>query len=311
MVFIKMKKNFAIALLISIIPSLCFGASARYTQLVREKQRKYDELQKCLGATKGLKIAGVSTLGLTAIGVATDISQAGTKREYDKKIKDYDTKLETVQNKINEKKAKDAEKDANKDEQSNANNTNTDGTKKTFRDIVKEDIITIKASAGRMGDSAILHGYCPENILDSELKQQLEEAISYFKTSCEEYSAPDEYILKGGVSQYDCASSDPQYDNDYNLTDNTVNRILSCKAICVNDDYISNETNCFPKNTDCLATAQRFSDHVIKAQQDPGKPCEITECDTGWKPNICKTSCIEENVKEENDDCTTDDISRT
>ena len=80
-----MKKYFLFGLIVAIMPSICFGASARYTQLVREKQRKMAELEKCMGATNGLKIAGLSTLGLTAVGVAGNIAEAVvfcTEREF-------------------------------------------------------------------------------------------------------------------------------------------------------------------------------------------------------------------------------------
>lgn len=80
-----MKKCFFVGLLISIVPVMCLGESVRFTQLVREKQRKMAELEKCMGSTKGLKIAGISTLGLSAVGVAANVVEA-------QKIKEYETK---------------------------------------------------------------------------------------------------------------------------------------------------------------------------------------------------------------------------
>lgn len=80
-----MKKCFFVGLLISIVPVMCLGESVRFTQLVREKQRKMAELEKCMGSIKGLKIAGISTLGLSAVGVAANVVEA-------QKIKEYETK---------------------------------------------------------------------------------------------------------------------------------------------------------------------------------------------------------------------------
>lgn len=88
-----MKKYFLIGIIMAIVPNICFGASARFTQLAREKERKMAELEKCMGSTKGLKIAGISTLGLSAVGVAANVVEA-------KKIKDYDSSIESTQQQI-------------------------------------------------------------------------------------------------------------------------------------------------------------------------------------------------------------------
>jgi hypothetical protein len=95
-----MKKYFLLGLMVALAPNMCLGESARYTQLVREKQRKMEELEKCMGATKGLKIAGISTLGLTAVGVAGNIVEAKKRNEYDADIKKADKKISGTQQEI-------------------------------------------------------------------------------------------------------------------------------------------------------------------------------------------------------------------
>ena len=112
-----MKKYFLLGLMIAIAPNICFGAGARYTQLVREKQRKMEELEKCMGATNGLKIAGLSTIGLTAVGVAGNVAQAKKLDEYESGIESKQKELEKVNKDIAEKeaeikKAKEAEEAA-------------------------------------------------------------------------------------------------------------------------------------------------------------------------------------------------------
>ena len=92
-----MKKYFFTILLISILPGIAFGASARFTQLVREKQQKMEQLEKCMGASKGLKIAGVSTLGLTAVGVAGNIAEAKMIDSNTKTIAKNTEKIKTAQ----------------------------------------------------------------------------------------------------------------------------------------------------------------------------------------------------------------------
>ena len=112
-----MKKYFLLGLMIAIAPNICFGAGARYTQLVREKQRKMEELEKCMGSTQGLKIAGLSTIGLTAVGVAGNVAQAKKLDEYESGIKSKEEELEKLNKDIAEKeaeikKAKEAEEAA-------------------------------------------------------------------------------------------------------------------------------------------------------------------------------------------------------
>lgn len=45
-------------------------------ELIAEKQAKMQKLSKCKGTTKKLKIAGLSTLGISAVGVVTNVAEA-------------------------------------------------------------------------------------------------------------------------------------------------------------------------------------------------------------------------------------------
>ena len=92
-----MKKYFISGLLIAIIPCMCFGASPQYSKLVREKQRKMAELEKCMGSTKGLKIAGLSTLGLTAVGVVGNVAEAKKIQEYQSDIDSAVSQMEKIE----------------------------------------------------------------------------------------------------------------------------------------------------------------------------------------------------------------------
>lgn len=107
-----MKKYFVSFLLLMLVPGMCLGASARYTQLVREKQNKMEELEKCMGSTKGLKIAGVSTLGLTAAGVAANIYEAKTIKTNEKTIEKNDKRIKTAQEEVDDLTAKKAKREA-------------------------------------------------------------------------------------------------------------------------------------------------------------------------------------------------------
>lgn len=116
-----MKKYFFPILLISILPGIAFGASARFTQLVREKQQKMEQLEKCMGASKGLKIAGISTLGLTAVGVAGNIAEAKMIDSNTKTIAKNTEKIKTAQEDLDNAKLLAECKTALTDENANAN----------------------------------------------------------------------------------------------------------------------------------------------------------------------------------------------
>ena len=71
-------------LVFAIIPS--FAQHPRITQLIAEKQAKMEKLEKCQGTTKKLKIAGISTLGVTAVGVGANIAEAVILKDKESKI---------------------------------------------------------------------------------------------------------------------------------------------------------------------------------------------------------------------------------
>ncbi len=71
-----MKKAFISSLIMSFTCIACYAQHPRITQLIAEKQAKMEKLEKCQGTTKSLKIAGISTLGITAVGVGANIAEA-------------------------------------------------------------------------------------------------------------------------------------------------------------------------------------------------------------------------------------------
>lgn len=124
-----MKKYFLIGIIMAIVPNICFGASARFTQLAREKERKMAELEKCMGSTKGLKIAGISTLGLSAVGVAANVVEA-------KKIKDYDSSIESTTQQIEKTKTEINKKTDEIQKKSPAGQTSDESTDNYDENIV-------------------------------------------------------------------------------------------------------------------------------------------------------------------------------
>ena len=54
--------------------------------LISEKQRKLDQLEQCSQKTKGFKIAGVSTIGLTAVGIAGNVALSNEREDVLQKL---------------------------------------------------------------------------------------------------------------------------------------------------------------------------------------------------------------------------------
>ena len=167
-----MKKYCASVLLLLIAPGICFGASARYTQLVREKQRKMEQLEKCMGTNKGLQIAGVSTLGLTAVGVAGNIAEANIIKKNEKTLEKQKTTLAEKETEYNKKE--DARKDAEKER--DQAKTNWENANK-LREFVIKDTNAINALNVTIGTQVFVSGYDPSALQAGGLKNELANAL--------------------------------------------------------------------------------------------------------------------------------------
>lgn len=139
-----MKKYISFGTLLCVIPSLCLGYSARYTRLLQEKQRKIEELEKCTGSTGKLKIAGISTLGLTAAGVAGNVVEAQKIKEYGEESKKLDKKIAAQQETKTQleediRKQEQAKKEKDEDCFNDINNKVTWVNYKIYVDLPKAD----------------------------------------------------------------------------------------------------------------------------------------------------------------------------
>lgn len=76
-----------------------FANSDQINQLIAEKQAKLEQLQKCRGTTKSLKIAGLSTLGITAVGVVANLAEAAVLKDTEEQLSDADAKFKAAKNK--------------------------------------------------------------------------------------------------------------------------------------------------------------------------------------------------------------------
>ena len=91
--------------------------SANIRRLLQEKQDKIAKLEECEGKKQGWMIAGISTIGLTAVGVGVNIAQASKSNRLSDEIEMEKTtlqrqqdELDRISNQIAEERAKKAEK---------------------------------------------------------------------------------------------------------------------------------------------------------------------------------------------------------
>ncbi len=112
--------------------------SAQVRRLLQEKQEKIEQLEKCEGKKQGWMIAGISTIGLTAVGVGVNIAQASKSNRLSDEIEMEKSTLERHQNDLNRiqndiakeqaKKAEEERKRAEEEERRrNATNGNNGG----------------------------------------------------------------------------------------------------------------------------------------------------------------------------------------
>ena len=98
------------ALVASLMPMLSHAApvarpvymTSQIQRLLNEKQEKISKLEECDGKRKGFMIAGISTIGLTAVGVGVNIAQASKSNKLSNQIADQNRELEKQQSKLSD-----------------------------------------------------------------------------------------------------------------------------------------------------------------------------------------------------------------
>lgn len=282
-----MKKYMLLGTLIAIMPNYVFGASARYNQLVAEKQQKMAELEKCSGDVNGWKIAGISTIGLTAVGVAGNIVLANTQSKYDDKIANTNKEIDNTRNRIEQKERENAEKAA-----------------------ARERIC-------RESGGTYLNGQCycgADKVLNAEGRcqtvPQSTAPVQPVATPTQETKCivnGTEYIDNNAynVSAYQCSV--------FNNTLDLLN-VRSCDCVCHDNVMNCTVATCFDKyklennkcvleqqnnvSADCTSEAKAKDSNVVKAVKN-GDKCEVTECVSTHKVKSDKTGCkLKESKKE-------------
>lgn len=116
MKFIKMVSFFCIMTVA--VSSVSYGVpmTPQIRNLLEEKEEKIKALEQCDGKRKGWMIAGISTIGLTAVGVGVNIAQSSKSNKLSDQIDNanqelqrHETHLTQIQSQISEKERAKAE----------------------------------------------------------------------------------------------------------------------------------------------------------------------------------------------------------
>ena len=298
-----MKKYFLFVVLAAIMPNLCFGASARYTQLVREKQRKMEELEKCMGSSKGLKIAGISTLGLSAVGVAGNIYEANEIKKYDSYIASKDKAIEKTQKEIDEKKAELAKKDAEKAE--GAANASEETQQAATQQ--EADFQTLCSELGGTYNIDQIPKY-KGNAIEVNIPvsaacvlsgtNNTEEKCKELVAKCEPGKNHRHYNSDTGLCACLGDIDAKCLNGESECRDSDSNKVVS-----KSQNVLTNEKSEVSTGEDCTVEAKENSLLVVSAVKK-GDKCEVQQCEEGFKPSADGLECEPQDDEEE----TADDV---
>ena len=74
--------------------------TAQIQRLLNEKQEKMSKLEECEGKRTGFMVAGISTIGLTAVGIGVNVAQANKSNKLSEQIEDQNRELAKQQTEL-------------------------------------------------------------------------------------------------------------------------------------------------------------------------------------------------------------------
>ena len=321
-----MKKCILISLMMAIIPTYVFGASARYNQLVAEKQQKMAELEKCSGNINGWKIAGISTLGLTAVGVAGNIALSNTQKDYDKKIEKTDKQISDTQEnikKLEEQKRLAAAEQILREQCERAGGTYNNSTctcNETGKVYQNGACVVITVTTVTQPQRPTTVQPTDTTDCTAEARAKDEKVIKATKNGdkCEVVACVDTHIVKadktGCELKSENTSKTPTVANGADCTAEMLKKDKNvaeakikngkCEVVaCVDTHTVkADKTGCELKSenisktptvadgTDCTADAQKTDKNVTKAHMQDGK-CVVVACVDTHTVKADKTGC--------------------
>lgn len=140
---------FPMAMLFGMMPAVTSHAAQMTPQiqeLLHQKEEKAKQLESCDGKRKAWMIAGISTIGLTAVGIGVNIAQAGKSKKLDTSInsantmlKNQQTELDRINTKIAEKKHQQLNNSRNNKQGIGSENSGADNEETEF--VNEENIV--------------------------------------------------------------------------------------------------------------------------------------------------------------------------
>lgn len=293
-----MKKYLTSAFIITLVPCVCTAATDRVAQLMREKQQKMEQLEKCTGSAKGLMIAGVSTLGLTAVGVAGNIAEASVIKKYDQQIEATDKKIAKTEQEIEDKKQRNLEREIRAEEREKAIQEE-ERQKHLLINVARQDLEVMRATPAKPGARLVTHGYEMEE-LPSDIRQEMAMVVADFMKGCwalkEDASSgiADVNLSPEGMKDagyYESISSRPA---DYELTDLSEHEIAICKVTAVKAGFILNADGTVSAANIGLKAANVEKENIVMTTGSGAGGTKNTKSSDTAKTDTAKGSKIKE-----------------
>lgn len=198
-----MKKIFTLVL--SVFPAV---ASADYlddkiAELTKQKLEKIAELEECQKSTNGLKIAGITTLGVSTIGIAANIGEAVTLKNLDKDISTAEASKQDLDKQIQAQKAKNAA------EQQAANNTC--GVQTCAEDKKSAELSKLNAKDAVCVDGVWQASQCKDGFSGTAATCTLNAKLVTYYTNCMQSQGGDKEGVAEASKQYKfCTEAETQ-----------------------------------------------------------------------------------------------------
>ncbi len=169
--------------------------NANIRRLLQEKQDKIAKLEECEGKKQGWMIAGISTIGLTAVGVGVNIAQASKSNRLSDEIAMEKTTLQREQENLNR-----IQNDIAKERAKQEKKSTTDSSVYVHAGGAGDKILGQPCGVNNNGDyvgtgtwTSCDHDFCAETCQDSKTKENVN--CSCVSTTCLLKDDPEQFYI--------------------------------------------------------------------------------------------------------------------
>lgn len=265
-------------LVVFIIPvSGAFCANPELVRLINEKNKKYQQLEQCAKKVNGFKMAGVSTLGLTAAGVAGNVMLANKNKELTKQIDQTKTSIESEKTKKENLQSEIETKKQEREACLKKGSDRVDGNckeKKNTSENTNSASTSTTVSTSNVSSKTKLGAECDNYDKDPFL----------VKGVWKEYASGKSKCIKADSTEVDCYCSATECFGDAKLTKNEKEDINVC---VYNKTPPSIDEDCSGKNNIVAGKYVNVSETQDEVCLDSGKAvycaCSATKCNDSYK----------------------------